>query len=273
MKDIKQYAIKLQSPWDEGYGYNLIPVKGEYQMNGSLAITLFDINNNEEFDVITTNVPFGISDPNRDDLALVDTNNCRWATKWLEDNKLAVPTGNMARSGYCTYPEYKFDLSKTITDEDLKEYYEERSKQMEEKKSNKIRVILKEENKPARVEEIDNDIKFLQGFVGGMIDMTSMPGMNGEVDVICNDEFLYNGSLPNVMVPEYDHIMGGNLIFAGYDPEDGSSISLTDKQIDDVLKYIDKNKVENMDFDMAFCALQAKKMFENVRKDMSEAEM
>ena len=34
-----------------------------------------------------------------------------------------------------------------------------------------------------------------------------------------------------------------------------------------------KNKAENMDFDMAFCALQAKKMFENVRKDISEAEM
>ena len=30
----------------------------------------------------------------------------------IKDNKLAVPTGYYGKSGYCCYPEYKFDLPK-----------------------------------------------------------------------------------------------------------------------------------------------------------------
>ena len=54
--------------------------------------------------------------------------------------------------------------------------------------------------------------------------------------------------------------MGGNLIFVGYNPEDGSSISLTDEQIEKVMDYIDKNQVQDMDFHEAFERLQEKKV-------------
>lgn len=124
---------------------------------------------------------------------------------------------------------------------------------------NKIRVILKEENKKPEVKEIDNQIGFIQKYVGGLIDMTSMPNMDGKVDIICNDNFLNDGSKPNVMIPEYNHVMGGNLIFCGYNPETGDSISLTDEQIEKVMKYIDKNKVENMDFGSAFLLMNAQR--------------
>ena len=43
------------------------------------------------------------------DMAAIDTNNCPWAEKFLTDNKLAVDTGRKVRSGFCTYPIYKFD--------------------------------------------------------------------------------------------------------------------------------------------------------------------
>ena len=42
-------------------------------------------------------------------MAAIDTNNCPWAEKFLTDNKLAADTGRKVRSGFCTYPIYKFD--------------------------------------------------------------------------------------------------------------------------------------------------------------------
>ena len=40
----------------------------------------------------------------------VDTNNCPWAPEWIEENGLGRNTGKKARSGYCTYPLYEFDM-------------------------------------------------------------------------------------------------------------------------------------------------------------------
>lgn len=37
----------------------------------------------------------------------VDTNNCPWAPKWLEENAIAKPLDKIARSGFCWYPLYK----------------------------------------------------------------------------------------------------------------------------------------------------------------------
>ena len=42
----------------------------------------------------------------------VDTNNCPWAPEWIEENGLGRNTGKRARSGYCTYPLYQFDMKR-----------------------------------------------------------------------------------------------------------------------------------------------------------------
>ena len=44
--------------------------------------------------------------------SFVDTNNCPWAEKFISDNKLGRPTGIKAASGYCVYPQYRFDMEK-----------------------------------------------------------------------------------------------------------------------------------------------------------------
>ena len=46
--------------------------------------------------------------------------------------------------------------------------------------------------------------------------------------------------------------MGGTCIIAGYDPSDGSTISLTDEQIELANKYLEKNHVQKMDMQMAY---------------------
>lgn len=44
--------------------------------------------------------------------AYVDVNNCPWAQKFIEENKLGEFTGKYGQSGFCIYPLYKFNLDK-----------------------------------------------------------------------------------------------------------------------------------------------------------------
>ena len=267
LKDIKEYEIELESPWGEGNTYRLIPVRGEYMKNGALAVKLFDVDNYEEFAVITTNL---MQEYTWKDTAYVDTNNCPWVKEMLEDSGLAKPTGNTARSGYSVYPEYEFDLSKTITADELTDYLETKE---DTEKPEMIRVIMKKEGREPYVAEIENDFHAFQDYVGGLIDMDTFPGMENEVDIICNDGFMSNDSNPSVLLPEYDHIMGGNLIFAGYDPKDGSTISLTDEQIEKVMDYIQKNKVNETSYIAAYTILRQRQKAMGRENAMAEAEL
>lgn len=133
----------------------------------------------------------------------------------------------------------------------------------------KILVVVKEVDKKAEIKEISNDYKEFQERVGGLIDMTPMPGYN-DIDIICNDEYLYNGSNANVMMPERDNVLCGNLIFAGFDEEDGSTVSLNANQIKSVMDYIDKNNVQNMDPATAYYLMQSLKKENNFRKEKKE---
>ena len=45
------------------------------------------------------------------DCAFVDTNNLgEKILRWIADNNLGAPTGRYASSGYCAYPEVKFNM-------------------------------------------------------------------------------------------------------------------------------------------------------------------
>ena len=123
----------------------------------------------------------------------------------------------------------------------------------------KIRVILKEVDKPGVVTEIENDIGTLQELAGGpdeMIGMCSFP-IGENIDMIYADNYLNDGSKANFLMPEMKHIMGGTCIIAGYNPEDGSTISLTDKQIELASKYLEKNHVQKMGMQMAYYTMLA----------------
>jgi hypothetical protein len=88
--------------------FNVRAVRSKYQNNGSLAVILMDNDTEETVAVITVNLPEGFAG---DEYQYVDTNNCQWAPKFLDDNKLAEPVGFSTPSGFCSYPLYKFDLS------------------------------------------------------------------------------------------------------------------------------------------------------------------
>jgi len=80
-----------------------------YMYGGSLYMNLLDRCEDgvEPYADITVNLPEYKSGP---DCAFVDTNNFSQAEKLIAEYKLGEPTGRYARSGYCTYPEYKFNM-------------------------------------------------------------------------------------------------------------------------------------------------------------------
>jgi hypothetical protein len=86
-----------------------VPLLYSYSYGNGIAVELFDLKDKEPFACITVNLP---DYRNASECAFIDTNNCEWAEEFLVKNKIATPTGVIGFSGFCSYPEYKFDLSK-----------------------------------------------------------------------------------------------------------------------------------------------------------------
>jgi len=121
----------------------------------------------------------------------------------------------------------------------------------EEKKPEEITVVTKLPNEPAKVEKMKNAYKTISEFCGGLIDMTELP-KDDLVSVICNDESLINGMETNIVMPETEGVLCGPIVFAGYDPETGDSVSLTERQIKTVLRYCERNMLHHMSLEGAY---------------------
>ena len=114
-----------------------------------------------------------------------------------------------------------------------------------------IRVVTKLPNEEAKITTMKNDYKTISSFCQGFIDMTELP--KGEnIDLICNDEFLMNGMETNIVMPEREQVFCGPLVFCGYDPETGDSVSLSDRQVEEVIKYCKRNMLHNMSLEGAY---------------------
>lgn len=124
----------------------------------------------------------------------------------------------------------------------MEEEYEETPKM--------VKVITKEPNREPEIREIPNDYRCLAEFCKGLIDMGEMP-FDRSVNYIVNDCSLRNGMEPNIVLPEYENLIAGPVMFAGND-EEGNTISLTDKQVKRIMKYIERNQVFNMSMEGAY---------------------
>mgnify|MGYP000915918619 CR=1 FL=1 len=82
-----------------------------YTYGGGIALDLYEKCGDGEFEPysnITINLPDYRLHKN---CAFVDTNNFPEAINLIHKYKLGKPTGNIGYSGYCTYPEYEFDMA------------------------------------------------------------------------------------------------------------------------------------------------------------------
>ena len=76
-------------------------------MNGNLAIEMITWEDGcpEPWNTLTVNLTWQCEK----DCAFIDTNNNgKEILMWLKKHELAAPTGMELRSGFCTYPEYRF---------------------------------------------------------------------------------------------------------------------------------------------------------------------
>jgi hypothetical protein len=106
MKKNENKIYDLKTSFGE---YKVTPMVYSYHYGGGIAIELIEVKEGEPFACLTVNLP---SYSHKENCAFVDTNNCSWAIDFLEEHKLAKPTGFMGMSGFCIYPEYEFDISK-----------------------------------------------------------------------------------------------------------------------------------------------------------------
>ena len=130
----------------------------------------------------------------------------------------------------------------------------------------KIKVIRKKPNNEIEVVEMNHTIKDFQKYVKGLVEFVSLPkGVN--IDIICNDNFLNEEMEPNFVLPERVEIICGPVIIAGYDPETGHTVSLTDKQMKVATDYLANNSVYNMSIRGAYRYV---KVLRDYQKDMEK---
>lgn len=106
MNNVQTYKVSL---WGETF---IVYLKYDrYTMNNALAVSLYSVLSDEESECIariTVNLPESAILP--DDTQFIDVNNCPWVENWLIENSIAEPAGVIGRSGFCTYPAYKFKI-------------------------------------------------------------------------------------------------------------------------------------------------------------------
>ena len=90
--------------------YNVKVIRSTYRNNNRLAIRLMDRQDDAPVSVLTVNLVDEAIES--DNLAFVDTNNNPNILEFIKENALGEFTGRYGRSGYCTYPLYRFDLDK-----------------------------------------------------------------------------------------------------------------------------------------------------------------
>ena len=79
---------------------------GTYQNNGTLAVLMNTVPDEDLYAVITVNLCCPLQ---TDRLAFVDENNLPCIGAWLKRNKIASPLGYKQRSGFCQYELYSFN--------------------------------------------------------------------------------------------------------------------------------------------------------------------
>ena len=99
-----------------------------------------------------------------------------------------------------------------------------------------ITVVIKMPGEEPEVATIYNRLKSYQKFVDGFIESVPAPFDYDNINIVMNDEGKIRKMGANIFVPEYKDIFAGPILAVGV-TDDLTWRSLTDKEIDEVLKY------------------------------------
>lgn len=100
-----------------------------------------------------------------------------------------------------------------------------------------MKVIICRVGEEPVIEDINHSLENMQVIVNGQFDCISLAD---DIDLWCNDEFLYNGSTPNRFVKT---LYGGEIsingtFFLASSNEDGETIGLNNQQLDEWMERV-----------------------------------
>lgn len=95
---------KVKTP----YGDFEVVIELAKYTNGTVALILKGAEMHDPFAVLSKN----LDDYLEDNEIYLDTNNCPWATDFIEEYKLGENLNEDEVSGYCRYPKYRLDIHK-----------------------------------------------------------------------------------------------------------------------------------------------------------------
>lgn len=104
-------------------------------------------------------------------------------------------------------------------------------------KEQEIKVVVIEVGKAAAVKTVKNELEALQSLVGGYVEET-YPLEDESICVLCDEEGRLKGKSLSAIVNRTTFC--GTIVFMGVDDEEGEWTSLTEEQIDKLLKEYNK---------------------------------
>ena len=116
-----------------------------------------------------------------------------------------------------------------------------------------MNVIIKYVDRPPVQTDIDPSTFHMH--CNGKLDTIDFPNMEN-VTIYYNGEYLLNGSMANVVLPEYNNFICDNLVVCGYDHDTGNNRDLTKEECNEVIKYLTINSLYHTTPGMIYHRLQ-----------------
>lgn len=111
--DKMKFELPYESPWrdEDEEPCKLALDMNTYAYGGGYALRLWTKEEGyvEPYADLTVNLGEPVESA---ECVYIDTNNLGNAEKFMKDNKLGEPTGEMGYSGFCSYPLYKLDMNR-----------------------------------------------------------------------------------------------------------------------------------------------------------------
>lgn len=99
---------------------------------------------------------------------------------------------------------------------------------------NKIAVLGLRVNEPLKVEVIENELKALQDYVGGIIEIVRI---REDIGFICDGNGKIFNKEPNFLLNRFRDYIVGDVLFVAL-TEDGDTVSLTKEQMNFVENFL-----------------------------------
>lgn len=81
-----------------------------YQSNGTLALMAYEEGKEDDYDIITVNIPSSLMQT--EEFVYLDTNNYNWVERFIQETGIGTYMGFSTPSGFWTYPLYCINLEK-----------------------------------------------------------------------------------------------------------------------------------------------------------------